>query len=284
MRGDIARDKTKLGFHRIKTGGSEHFSRFVVLAETVFEMEPFPAWPVMAFLDDTGRCVAGLQHFICRLVCDGAPLRVAAIRNVAVAPDWRGHGLMHDLMARTLPWCDAHASVSLLYAEAQSLYASHGFAPLPQHAFEAEAPQPAGMPTGHRLDDRAEERPWKRLLAERVPTSSLCGVLDDGGMAECRLGVETWPLTYDPTLDALIVHELEGETLVLVDVVAARIPSAARILGALGTRPKRLRTLFPPDKLGWKGQPVLEDAGLMVRGTLPPAMRRPFILPPTFEF
>ena len=284
MRGVTKRDKTQLRFDQIDSCENDDFSRFGVLSETVFEMEPAPAWPVMAFIDDIGRCAAGLQHRILRLACDGAPFPVTAIRNVVVAPEWRGHGLMHDLMARTLLWCDAHAAVTLLYAETPSLYARQGFAPLPQHAFEADAPEPTGEPTARPLDGREEGALTTRLLASRAPVSSLCGVLDDGGMAEHKLRSGAWPFVHDAALDALIVREMEGDTLVLCDVISARIPSAARILGALGARPKRLRTLFPPDKLAWDGDPVPDDAGLMARGTLPPAMRRPFILPPTFEF
>lgn len=284
MRSVAKRDKTQLRFRQIESYENEHFSRFVVLSETVFGATPKPAWPVMAFVDGAGHCVAGLQHRILRLSCDGAPFAVGAIRNVAVAPEWRGLGVMQDLMARVLPWCDARVSVTLLYAETPLLYARLGFATLPQHAFEADAPEPTGPSTARPLVGRGAAASTSRLLAARTPASLLCGVLDEGGMAEQSLSEGRWPLFYDPTLDALIVHEIEDETLVLVDVIAARIPTASRILGALGARPKRMRTLFPPDKLAWAGVPVPEDAGLMARGTLPPAMRRPFILPPTFEF
>ncbi len=284
MRGVTTRDKARLRFRQIESCKNEYFSRFVVLAETIFAMEPAPAWPAMAFFDDAGCCVAGLQHRVLRLSCDGVSLPVAAIRNVAVAVEWRGHGLMGDLMTQTLPWCDARAAVTLLYAETPALYARHGFEPLRQHAFEAGAPEPTGAPTAHPIDGRGEDALLSRLLASRAPASWLCGILDDGGMAEHKLRDGTWPLAYDPTLEALIVHEWEEETLVLVDVIAAHIPSATRTLGALGARPRRLRTLFPPDQLAWEGAPVPDDTGLMARGTLPPAMRRPFILPPTFEF
>lgn len=282
---DIATtDKSKLRLLHIKSSLDPLFPCFGDLSVAVFGVEPMPAWPVMAFLDDAGHCVAGLQLQVLTLLCDDAPLAVSAIRNVAVAEDWRGRGLMRDLMARALPWCDQNAGLALLYAESPSLYARHGFAPLPQYAFEADAPRAVGAPTAQRLDVHAAAILAKRFAATRAAVSSLCGVLDDCGMAEHKLEGDTWQLAYDPTLEALIVHEMEGETLVLVDVIAARIPTAGRILGALGMRPARLRTLFTPDKLAWAGRPVPEDAGLMARGSLPPAMRRPFVLPPTFEF
>ncbi len=284
MRDVVARDKALLRFRQTETVENEHFSRFAVLSETVFGARPEPAWPTMLFVDVAGCCVAGLQHRLLTLYGDGTAFQVGAIRNVAVAPEWRGQGLMQDLLTRTLPWCDARVAATLLYAETPSLYARHGFAPVPQHAFEGVAPRPAGPPTAQPLDGGTATARIGRLLATRAPTSSRLGILDDGGMAEHKLRDGTWPLAYDPASEALIVYEFEGETLVLVDVVAQRIPTAARILGALAARPRRLRTLFPPDRLAWDGVPIEDDAGLMARGTLPAAMTRPFILPPTFEF
>lgn len=284
MRDGVARDKAQLQFRQTETVENENFSRFAVLSETVFGVKPEPAWPAMLFVDAAGCCVAGLQHRLLTLCGDGTPFQVGAIRNVAVAPEWRGQGLMQDLLTCALPWCDARAAATLLYAETPSLYARHGFVPVPQHAFEGIAPRPAGPPTAQPLDARTATARIGGLLATRAPTSSRLGILDDGGMAEHKLRDGTWPLAYDPASEALIVYEFEGETLAIVDVIAQRIPTAARIVGALDARPRRLRTLFPPDRLAWDGLPMVDDAGLMARGTLPAAMARPFILPPTFEF
>ena len=283
MRGN-GRDKSALRFCQADSVADDVFRGFVDLAEAVFAAGVSPPWPVWTMVDASSRCVAGLQCRILRLAGEGESFEVAALRNVAVAVDWRGFGLMRDLVERALVWCDSQAATTLLYAETPVLYARFGFAPLPQYAFEGEAPEPAGEASARPLDFAREGELLGRLLATRGLVSSRCSVIDDGGLAADLLGSGTWPMAYDTALDAVIVHEVEDDTLVLVDIVASRVPSAARILGALGARPARLRTLFPPDRLDWTGVPVTDDTGLMARGNLPLAMQRPFMLPPTVGF
>ena len=84
--------------------------------------------------------------------------------------------------------------------------------------------------------------------------------------------------------DALIVYDGEDEDLIIADIIAPSIPELTAVLGMLGRRPTRVKILFPPDKLGWRGEAVAEDTGLMIRGTPPDAMTRPFMFPPTAEF
>lgn len=284
MRGPGLGDKTSLRFHRAESRESAIFSGFVDLAETVFGEKPSPLWPVWAIADNSGRCVAGLQCHLLRIACDGMPFLIAALRNVAVAVEWRGRGLMRDLFARVLPWCDANAVATLLYAETPDLYERFGFASQEQHAFEGPAPAPAGVNFARPIDPGRARDVIADMLTRRCPISASVAVVDDGGLTAEALARGDWPLFHDATRDALIACERDGETLTLVDVVASRMPSAAAILGALGMRPRRLETLFPPDRLDWQGTPVADDTGLMVRGLLPPATRRPFMLPPTVEF
>ena len=278
------RDKPALRFRETKIAGDDVFLGFTSLAETVFGAKPSPPWPAWTMVDASSLCVAGLQCRILRLAGEGETFAVAALRNVAVAVDWRGLGLMRDLLERALAWCDSRAATTLLYAETPALYARFGFVPVAEHAFEGEAPEPEGEASARAFDPAREGELLDRLLAARDPISERCSVIDDGGLAADLLGSGTWPMAYDAEMAAAIAYEIEDDTLVLVDVVARRMPSAARILGALGARPKRLRTLFPPDRLDWAGVPVADETGLMARGTLPSPMRRPFMLPPTAGF
>ena len=70
----------------------------------------------------------------------------------------------------------------------------------------------------------------------------------------------------------------------IVDIAARTIPTMAEIVDALRAGTRRVRTLFPPDRLSWDGVPTRDDTGLMIRGPVPAAMRRPFMLPPTTSF
>ena len=97
-------------------------------------------------------------------------------------------------------------------------------------------------------------------------------------------GADDLTLAYDAAAEMIVVHEWEDDCVTIVDVVAAVMPPLAVILRAVGRPPARLKTLFPPDRLGWEGEAVPEDTGLMARGPPPTAMTRPFMLPPTTEF
>lgn len=266
------------------TPDSREYSAFSVLAFEVFEQNLGPDWPALTIVDRAGRCVAGLQHAVLVLRINGVDARCVAIRNVAVAADWRGRGLMSGLFARLLPWCAAQAPFQLLFAENAALYTRFGFASLPQHAFEADAPEPLGPATARRMGGAPDDGLVAHLLSARAPLSERVFLAEDGGLTAHALRRTAASWFHDATLETAFRVEHDGAVLVLADVVGPRIPSAARVLGALGVRPTRLRTLFPPDRLAWTGDPVVEDAGLMIRGRVPDALLQPFCLPPTVEF
>ena len=253
MRKPASGDKTPLRFDRANSNESHAFSSFADLSKTVFDTRPAPSWPVWALLDARGLCVAGLQCKLLRVECEGALIEVAALRNIAVAAAWRGCGLMRDLLGRVLPWCETQAAVTLLFAEMPDLYTRFGFAALPQQAFEGPAPTPVGIGSAHQFDAGRDGTLLRRLLATRRPISGVVAIVDDGDLTTEALTSGDWPVTYDAALDALIAWEWDDDALVLVDVVAPQMPSAAAILGALGERPIRLRTMFPPDRLDWQG-------------------------------
>ena len=242
------------------------------------------AWmPFAAFTDD-GACVASVEAAVLPLVCDGAPATGTGLRSVAVRPDWRGRGLFRTLTLQALAWCEAAPGPTLLYAGEPALYTRFGFEALPQHAFLGAMPAALATVPARPLDLTTDLPLINRLLATRAPVSERCAMVGAPSLFLTALDDEDdLAIAHLPALDALIVYELDAEALTLVDVVAASIPPLAAILGALPRR-RWLKTLFPPDRLGWEGAPVSDDTGLMARGPLPAAMRRPFMLPPTTSF
>ncbi len=242
------------------------------------------AWmPFAAFTDD-GACVASVEAAVLRLCCDGAPAAATGLRSVAVRPAWRGRGLFRALTLQALAWCETTPGPTLLYTGEPALYARFGFASLAQHAFVGAMPAVAVATTPARpLDRDGDLALVNRLLATRAPVSERCAMVGATSLFLTALGGEDLAVAHLPAQDALVVYEEDEEALTLVDVVAATIPPLPAILGALPRR-RWLKTLFPPDRLGWDGAPVPDDTGLMRRGPLPPAMRRPFMLPPTAGF
>lgn len=240
----------------------------------------------VAFFTADGACVASAETLILPLCLDGVLVEAAAVRTVAVAPRWRGQGLFRALMNDLLARCDDEARLVLLYAEHAGLYAPFGFRPLRQHKFVGPPPPhaPTSQATPRRLDPERDGdlTLLRRLLAERTPVSHAVAVA--GGAALFLAHAGDYALDYSAALDAIIVWERDADTLTLVDVVAKHMPSLASLLAVLGESPRRVETLFPPDRLDWPGAAQADDTGLMIRGCEPAAFHRPFMLPPTAGF
>ena len=236
-----------------------------------------PFWHVFGLFDRDGRCVAAAETAGLALLVDGAVRRVAGLRLVGVVADRRGQGLFRRLMQRAL----RDGGPMLLYAEQPALYP--GFAPLPQHAFVGAAPAATPVEAARPLSLATDGPLIRRLLAERGPVSREAALIDAPALFLDRLaGDRDLRLAHLPGADALLAYEEDGDALVLADVAAATMPELPAILGALPRRYAQVRTLFPPDRLEWPGEPRPDDTGLMARGLTPP--RRPFRLPPTTEF
>ena len=245
-----------------------------------------PAWTPFAAFTDDGACVASVEAAVLRLVCDGGPVEATGLRSVAVHPDWRGRGLFRDLTLQALDWCGKICGPVLLYTGEPALYTRFGFAPVAQHAFAGACPPVAAGPPARtlELDDAADLALLTRLLTTRAPVSDRCAMIHAPSLLLTALaGSDDLVAAHVPALDAIAIFEIDDDTLILADVVAPAIPPLDALLAALPRR-RRLETLFPPDRLGWAGAPEPDDTGLMARGSVPEAMRRPFRLPPTTEF
>ena len=257
-----------------------------------FPVEPAralaPHWMPFAFFEGE-RCVASVEATALPMVIAGADQAPTAIRRVATDPDWRGQGLFRALIGRALAWCASRSTdPCLLYTAEPDIYARFGFLPVAQHAFVGPV-VPVSPAVGMRIVDVA--RPHDRLLVEallarRTPVSHRCAMLAPALFMEHVLAAEDLDLHYNLEHDCLVVSEADDDDgLIIVDVVAAQVPLLEAILATAGGCPSgRLKTLFPPDRLGWDGSAVLEDTGLMMLGEMPAALTRPFMLPPTTEF
>ncbi len=241
-------------------------------------------YPV-AFFDVDGACVASAESFPLRLRVDGRSREVTGIRLVATAQAWRGLGLFRTLMTDILARCDADGGLAMLYAEHAALYAPFGFVSLPQHKRVGPPPRVAPAASrARRLDlGRKDDIALLRgLLAARAPVSDHVAV--EGGASLFLTGLGGATLHYSAALDAIVVSETDGDVFTVVDLVAAQIPTLAGVLAAVGSAPAWVEVLFPTDKLAWDGCAERDETGLMMRGPMPDAFGRPFMLPPTTEF
>ena len=263
------------------------------LLRTVFELDvggaeapSDPDWMPFGLYRETGACVGCVEATVLTMMFDGDRGAATAIRRAAVDPDWRGQGLFRDLMTDVLTWCDRAPGPTLLYTEDPALYERFGFKSVVQHRFSGSTPARLARPEARRVEGRGSRvaAMLRDRLTKRVPVSRQCAVVGADQLAlDALLAGEDIHLADATDIDALVAYEIEDDTIVLVDIVAPAIPSMAEIAARLPAR-SRIATLFPPDALDWPGEPILDETGLMARGDLPPAMRRPFMLPPTADF
>ena len=246
-----------------------------------------PMWCPFAYFEPDGSCVAGVEVAKLDLLIEGRGVAAAGVRLVGVAERRRGQGLFRALMEHALRWSEQEGvELVLLYTEDHALYRRFGFEPVPQYMFVGPSPEPIPTAPAQAIDGNPRRSDLVlRILPSRRPLSRQVALVDAPALFLDKMsGDDGFELAYLPDLDALIVFEIDDETLILADVASPAIPNLAQILGALPRRFARVTILFPPDQLGWAGTSVADDTGLMVRGALPPAMRRPFRLPPTTEF
>ena len=246
-----------------------------------------PTYRAFSYLDAAGCCIANAAIFSLPLIIDGQAVAAMGVQSVATRPAWRRQGLSHDLLARALAWCDAHPKLTFLMTGIPQFYEPLGFRIVPQFAFTGRA-SAASAVKARRLDLAvdADCSLLATTLRGRTPVSTRFAV--DGAAGAFILSLCESPSLSAWYLDAhqavVVTLQRPGGVLAIVDVAAARMPSLAQIVSALGTSPGQVEIHFPPDRLGWTGTavPAPVATSLMVRGALPPV--GPFMLPQTAAF
>jgi GNAT superfamily N-acetyltransferase len=293
----MTRDKASLVHRQAFFADAAARAGYAALMQAVFDIDVDardalagidPTCRPFALFDASGACIASVEALALPLILDGYACAAAAIRSVAVAEAWRGHGLFRSLMAEALAWCDAtFAGPALLYTAESSLYERVGFCDVPQHKVVGPAPVVDARADLRRLSlaRPADVALIRRLLDQRAPVSDHVAVTGGAAVFMTQIAANAaMDLDYAGALDALVVSNQTAKSLVLVDIVAPVIPALARVLAVLGRSFDRVEILFPADKLAWSGRVERDDTGLMIRGPWPTAFNRPFMLPPTAEF
>ncbi len=294
-------DSSGLTFRQDYFADDTAWSAFVTLLQDTFGIDidplqrlggPDPSCMPFGWFDADGTLAANLAAFSMPMMINGRLVRAAAFQSGAVRPPWRGRGLYRDVTLKALEWCEVKGFEAIvLYTDKPALYEPYGFRSLPLHSFTGPAPAPAPRTASARRLD-----PWEpgdlRLLQDalraRTPVSDSLAVCQSAAMF--LINTQFDPdvrLSWLDDHNAVVAWKAEGaERFILLDVVAAAIPSLAAILGGLDLQPAIAEVLFRPDKLGWTGEPKPLDGAtcFMIRYSTPIAVDMPSMLSPMADF
>ena len=239
-------------------------------------------------IDRHGAVVGCAAVFALTLMVCGRLVDAIGLQSVAVRPAWRGRGVARALLRHVLDWCDGQARPVLLMSDIPAFYAPLGFRVLPQTAFAGPAPAPvAGDDRARRLDmtAAADRVLVAQALRGRAAVSAQFAIVGGAGAALLALidlpVLQAWWI--EDLAAVVVLRDLPGG-LELVDVVAPVIPRLDTILAALGRTPSRIVVSFPPDRLGWAGDPVPAADELSLMARAPFAVTGPVVVPQTAWF
>ena len=237
---------------------------------------PDPTSRAFGYFDETGRCVANFSLFSMPLIIDGQSVHAVGYQSGAVRPEWRGRGLYRDLMRRAFNAAKQGGyELELLLTDKPALYEAHGFRTAPEYDFRGPAPAAdRTIPVGRSLDLNSADDLLlaQRLLQHRTPVSRRFAVLRQAEMFLLNPAFDPEiRLSYSAALDLIVSWQSGKSGLSILDLVAAEVPPLSQALAVTGQTLADVTVCFPPDRLGWAGEPVERNAyaGLMVRGEIP---------------
>lgn len=261
--------------------------RLFPLFKTVFDMSESdlrelyasgfanPTYTPFTYFHD-GNAVANVSMFDLPMMIDGRKVNAAGIQSVMTDPGHRRKGLFRRLFEIMLTELDRKYDASFLFTSSPELYTPFGFREVDESYFisaYSHHQSGQGSQSLRRLDLSREEdiQVLKEQFKHHAPVSHVFAPLSYGSsfylnMLDPQLQSN---LHYSDKLNAMIVFEIEGETLKLYDIVGKEMPKLDEIAASIGAPIAQVELYFHPDLLHpeqWK--PVPSSGHLMVRGDI----------------
>jgi hypothetical protein len=212
---------------------------------------------------------------------------MAALHAVCTKKDHQRQGLASALIIEVVQWAKKISDFQILFTEIPSFYEKLGFVIIKEHRFHLKHAYKKGSKLFSALAAPKDDNLFLRCFREREPLSQRFWIEDRGEIASFNVffGKCTypsyWSIYYCPEFDGFLSWFFEGETLHLLDIVAAKIPSLEQIIEYLPQNINEIYFYFPTDRLGIEtmAESYLYDNGhLMVHGALP--CKEPFMIAP----
>jgi GNAT superfamily N-acetyltransferase len=301
--GNFGRDGSESWMDKVIKGGNDAMNHFTFAAgyssndvlreklyplfERVFKipvhtLEDFyqrgfwnPSYRPYTFFDGD-KAVANVSMFTMPLMIKQKTTRVAAIQSVMTDPDYRGKGLMKQLMKKMLKDIDREFETAMLLTSSPELYIPFGFRQAEEHYFVApwEHHPKQGEFAARKLDffDGQHVHMIREAFRHHRPVSYLFAPLSHESSFYLNMYSPYYrqKLYYLDKIDVILVYEVDGETLKLYDCVGKELPTLEELCSQIPVPFSRIECYFSPDMFQGKTKfvPVKTESHLMVRGRL----------------
>ncbi|KAA0760333.1 GNAT family N-acetyltransferase [Bacillus sp. SH5-2] len=211
-------------------------------------------YKALSFLYEN-KAIANVAAFSLPLLVNGERINAAGIQSVMTHPNFRGQGLMTQLMSKMIEEIDKTCECTLLFTEKPELYTSFGFKVVQEYLMTIQYDKKNNNESSLReLDYYMEED--RKLIHETIDSSQRLSnnfsTLNFRPSFYLNMYDSEWneKLYYSEKLDALIVYEANNEKLKLYGVFAPVIPVLDEICGEIAERFTEIQFYFSPDQLG----------------------------------
>lgn len=235
--------------------------------------------------ESKGKAIAHVALLECTVLIHGQRHHMGALHAVCTQTAYRGQGLATDLILESLRWTETRCQTVFLFTEIPAFYERLSFQRVPEHRFHLRNSLPTGSESLRQISAPRDNNLFLRYFRERTPLSNRVWVEDNGLIAAFNALFSDYPnyspVYYSPLIDGFICYYIEGRTLHLLDIVAAKMPSLEVILAHLPNAIDDIYFYFSPDRLTDQATPgpyVYDNGHLMVYGSW--EVSSPFMVSP----
>jgi predicted acetyltransferase len=205
-------------------------------------------------IEEHGEIIAHAGVIPLTLMMNGNKHQGAAIHGVCVKKEHRGKGYFKQLMKEAMQYIDTHFESSFLVTDKPYLYKNYPYKTmLPEYDFVVndEIKLKVKAPDLRMLDlNNPQDLTLVHLLLDtRIPLSNQFSIINKNASTLFILNAMHRNIAYSDKLNAIIIYEVENETLYLKEIVAHSQCSFISIIESIPETFKKIVLQFCPDNL-----------------------------------
>jgi GNAT superfamily N-acetyltransferase len=226
-------------------------------------------------LFEGNTAISNVSMFSMPMMINQKQIRAAGIQSVMTHPDHRKKGYMKHLFSTMLSDIESEYDSLFLFTESPELYTRYGFKELDEYYYTAgfQHKGEEGALQKLNLFEEQDKEMMRECFLSHQPVSEQFAPINHASSFYLNMYNPFYGerLYYAKELKAIIVYEVEEETLKLYDVVAEAIPSFEQLSAQIPDPFLKVEFYFHPELLQVKtGKTVriTKQNRLMIKGEL----------------